>query len=74
MIATDNNTVDSWVGRAVILWPADTHPRTADVLSVDSFGWEFEITGPDPKSDAPGYRTGDRLYVSHSKPLTMVEQ
>lgn len=66
-------TVSTWEGRNVILWPNDTAPRHAHVLSVDAHGWEFEIIGPDRGATKPGYRVGDRLYVSHSHVLTMTE-
>ena len=31
-------TVSTWEGRNVILWPNDTTPREAHVLSVDAHG------------------------------------
>ncbi len=68
----DTGTVDTWTGRVVALWPGDTTVREAEVISVDAHGWEFEITnGKD--NNKPGYRPGDRLYVSHSMRLTMTD-
>jgi len=66
-------TVDSWVGRVVALWPSDTYVRHAEVVSADAHGWEFEIQETGHVGNKPGYRPGDRLYVSHSMRLTMTE-
>jgi len=70
---TTDTLTDTWVGRRVALYPSDTYARHADVIGVDSHGWEFEITGPNRTATKPGYRIGDRLYVSHSMRLTMTE-
>lgn len=72
----DTGTVDSWVGRNVVLYPSDTYVRHATVIGVDSHGWEFEILDsglPSREATRPGYRVGDRLYVSHSMRLTLAE-
>ena len=71
--STDRITTGSWEYRHVALFPNDTYVRHAVVLGVDAYGWEFEILPSGYTATQPGYRAGDRVYISHARGVILAE-
>jgi hypothetical protein len=58
-------------GDKVQLYPGDTYKKVAKILHIGEYGWEFEmIAGTDEKAYE---KVGQTLFISHSKPLSMVK-
>lgn len=55
------------VGVEVQLYPGDIHSKFGIIREIDETGFTFEIT----QSQASEYKTGDFIYFSHSKSLSM---
>jgi hypothetical protein len=57
-------------GSIVQLWPGDTHKKVGKIISINEFGFEFQmVEGTSEKSD---YKVGDILFLNHSTKLSLI--
>lgn len=62
---------ENYIGKEIQLYPGDTYKKWGFIENVDDLGWTIIITDMQ-KDYNPSYKIGDRVFISHSKPLSFI--